>query len=87
MLILPPKKEGKIGSKEPQNRQHLSYARGLLIGPGSSVVEHLHGKQVVEGSIPFLGNALYPNNLKSWLRSKIQLFKLFGYNSNINRGS
>jgi hypothetical protein len=24
-------------------------------GPDSSVVEHLHGKQKVEGSIPFLG--------------------------------
>ncbi len=23
--------------------------------PDSSVVEHLHGKQAVEGSIPFLG--------------------------------
>jgi hypothetical protein len=27
----------------------------FLLGPGSSVVEHLHGKQVVVGSIPILG--------------------------------
>jgi hypothetical protein len=30
-LILSPKKESKFGSKEPENRQNLSYARGLLI--------------------------------------------------------
>ena len=31
--------------------------------PGSSVVEHLHGKQVVVGSIPILGKVkfLEPN--------------------------
>ncbi len=38
----------------------VSYARMLLNPilserPGSSVVEHLHGKQVVVGSIPILG--------------------------------
>ncbi len=26
-----------------------------MLGPDSSVVEHLHGKQVVVGSIPILG--------------------------------
>jgi len=30
MLILPQKKESKIGSKEPENRQKLQYARGLM---------------------------------------------------------
>jgi hypothetical protein len=29
-LIQLPQKESKIGSKEPQNRQKLSYARGLF---------------------------------------------------------
>jgi hypothetical protein len=29
-LILSPKKESKFGSKEPENRQNLSYARGLM---------------------------------------------------------
>jgi hypothetical protein len=33
-LIQSPQKESKIGSKEPQNRQKLSYARGLLPGSG-----------------------------------------------------
>ncbi len=27
----------------------------FALSPGSSVVEHLHGKQVVVGSIPILG--------------------------------
>jgi tRNA pseudouridine38-40 synthase len=30
-LILTPKKESKFGSKEPENRQNLSYARGLSL--------------------------------------------------------
>ncbi len=30
MLIQPPQKKSKIGSKEPQNQQKLSYARGLF---------------------------------------------------------
>ncbi len=35
-------------NREPQLRRSLK-------GPGSSVVEHLHGKQKVVGSIPILG--------------------------------
>ncbi len=30
MLILPPEKKSKIGSKEPENRQNLNYERGPL---------------------------------------------------------
>ena len=30
MLILPPEKKSKIGSKEPENRQNLGCARGLI---------------------------------------------------------
>lgn len=33
----------------------------FLEGPGSSVVEHLHGKQVVVGSIPILGKRNFIN--------------------------
>ena len=29
-----------------------------IVGPDSSVVEHLHGKQAVVGSIPILGRIL-----------------------------
>ena len=32
------------------SKQSMKY-----LGPGSSVVEHLHGKQVAVGSIPILG--------------------------------
>ncbi len=40
--------------------------------PGSSVVEHLHGKQVVVGSIPILGKKQRTEDLRKWQKKLIR---------------
>jgi hypothetical protein len=50
MLILPPEKESKIGSKEPENRQNLIFASGskgqsLRVSIGSTTYDNKMGQR------------------------------------------